>query len=157
MPGLREYRSMTDPVIHTQRSLSELRAVKLRSSLVSSLLCPPLERFPLWCVPSPLVLLYRTQTCTHIYQPSLPSSPSYTLPFLVPRANPDDQADRAGDTLSGKTGRRTKEGAPKRCVAIYSVFVLRLPSAPRTNPTSRASRRAALGDCRSAAASMFSL
>lgn len=97
-----------------------------------------------------------TQTCIHIYQPSLPSSPSYS-PFPRPSANPDDQADRAGDTLSGKTGRRTKEGAPGCCVAIYSVFVLRLPSAPRTNPTSRASRRAALGDCRSAAASMFSL
>lgn len=65
----------------------------------------------------------------------------HALPFLVPRANPDDQADRAGDTLSGKTGRRTKEGAPAMLpYLLSSCCVLRLPSAPRTNPTSRASR-----------------
>lgn len=113
---------------------------------------PPMARpFPPWCC----CIAHRRASTRISTFPSL-LSVSRTLPFLVPRANPDDQADRAGDTLSGKTGRRTKEGAPGCCVATYSVFVLRLPSAPRTNPTSRASR-AALGDCRSAAASMFSL
>ncbi|KZC08230.1 hypothetical protein WN55_10963 [Dufourea novaeangliae] len=58
----------------------------------------------------------------------------WVLCLLSPRGNPDGLADRAGDTLSGKTGRRTKEGEPGRCVATSSDFGLHLPSAPRTNP-----------------------
>lgn len=57
------------------------------------------------------------------------SLPHHAFPFLVPRANPDDQADRAGDTLSGKTGRRTKEGEQAlRC------HVLGLYAAPTFGP-----------------------
>ncbi|KAK1134353.1 hypothetical protein K0M31_012123 [Melipona bicolor] len=66
--------------------------------------------------------------------------------------NPDGPADRAGDTLSGKTGRRTKEGEPGRCVATSSDFELHLPSVPRTNPMNVPAIVAYLGDCRSATA-----
>lgn len=148
MLGLRECRSMTDPIIRTQRSLTGCERRGCISSLVSSLLCPLLERAvpPMVRLSSLLVLFYGTQriyTYTYIRKLSLlPSSP-YALPFLVPRTNPDDQADRAGDTLSGKSGRRTKEGAPAMLPHLLSsCCVLRLPSASRTNPTSRASRPA---------------
>lgn len=139
---------MTDPMIRTQRSPASCIRSSSHPSYVDRSNDSPMM------LPFPLVLLYCTQIRMHAYPP-FPLL--HALPFLVPRAIPNDQADRAGDTLSGKTGRRTKEGAPGCDVATSSIFVLRLPSAPRTNPTSRASRRAALGDCRSAAASMFSL
>lgn len=151
MPGLCECRSTTDPIIRAHNDSSyKLRAAfvvpRLASPTSIARTTPPMVRpFP----PS-AALSHTTQTHIHTHKPTALSSPllHHALPFLVPRVDPNDQANRAGDTLSGKTGRLTKEGEPECCVATSSVFMLRLPSAPRTNPTSRASRTRRLPVCR---------
>lgn len=115
-----------------------------------------LERFPPIAYSFPLM-----STPSHAYTDTNPENPlaplhHRVLGLLSPRGNPDGLADRAGDTLSGKTGRRTKEGEPGRCVATSSDFGLRLPSAPRTNPMNVPAVVAYLGDCRSATAAALS-
>lgn len=89
------------------------------------------------------------------HQPRESPLPLCTTGFPVsplPPREPGEPGRRAGDTLSGKTGRRTKEGEPGRCVATSSDVGLRLPSAPRTNPMNVPAVVAYLGDCRSATA-----
>lgn len=111
------------------------------------------QAFPLMARPfPPRVLLYRI-LCRRIYvhvnpQLSLPLPLlHHAFPFLVPRDTRTTRPTELATPCLARPAGGQKRGSP-RCVATSSVFVLRLPSAPRTNPTSRASRTRRLPVCR---------